>query len=133
MVAFSRRCRRLVRRRDKVTLAMHRPPISRRFWLNRLPGDGSCVKLAQRKDLPYGEKKATDTQIRLQIDTSRARRSRRANRCGTRGPSLKMASPHADNRESDDAIRLIHDALAPAGARAARRPSMGPADVAVGR
>jgi len=43
------------------------------FWLNRLPGDGSCVKLAQRKDPPYGEKKAAVAQIRLQIDTSPAR------------------------------------------------------------
>src|SRR6516162_229585 len=40
------------------------------FWLDRLPPDGSCVKLAQRKDPPCGKKKAADANNRLQTDTS---------------------------------------------------------------
>jgi hypothetical protein len=34
--------------------------------------DGSCVKLAQRKNLPYGKKKAAGAKTCLHIDTSEA-------------------------------------------------------------
>src|SRR5271166_3782137 len=82
MVAFSRRCRRFVRRRDKVTLAMHGPPNSRRILVRPLTaGDGSCVKLAQRKDPPCGKKKAAKPDNRLQTDTSQHLHSTPANTC----------------------------------------------------
>jgi hypothetical protein len=32
--------------------------------------DGSCGKLAQRKNLPYGKKKAAEAETCLHIDTS---------------------------------------------------------------
>src|SRR5215469_14085868 len=112
MVAFSRRCRRFVRRRDKVTLAIRGPPISRQILVGPLTvGDGSCVKLAQRKNPPCGKKKAAAVYILIHPRAGRSLAKRVRTCCLSR----KIASTHR-SRESNDAVRPVHDALAPAGA-----------------
>jgi hypothetical protein len=59
MVAFSRTCRRFVRRRDKDTLAMDDLQIFRRAVTETAYREyGGCVNLAQKEDPSYGKKKA---------------------------------------------------------------------------
>src|SRR6202023_1394037 len=92
MVASSRMCRRFVRRRDKVTLAMQDLRSLGEFWLRPLTGGGSCVKLAQEENPILRQKKGgkrgslfTNGYI-LNISACSP-----ADRCEGALPSLKMA------------------------------------------
>src|SRR6516162_4703241 len=115
MVAFSRRCRRFVRRRDKVTLAMHGPPKSRRILVRPLTAGTAAASNWRREKTRLAAKKRQPNQI---IDYKLIHPNiRPAKNVRTERSSLKMGSPPIDSRESDDAVRPFHHALAPAGAR----------------
>src|SRR5271165_5000341 len=102
------------------------------FWNTSSLRRGSCVKLAQRKNPPYGKKKAARASVGLQTDTlESAAFGLLANTC--EGAARRLRSPRpTDSQESIDAVRSVHHALAPARARPFRGPSLGSPDVALG-
>src|SRR6266481_3125947 len=111
-----------------------RPPISRRFFgYDRLPGGGSCVKLAQEEKPTLRQKKGgkrgslfTYGYI-LNIPACSL-----ADRCEGAPPSLKMARYQPTAGRVTNAVRPLYDALAPAGAWPLRGPSLGSANLALG-
>src|SRR6516162_2638052 len=63
MVAFSRRCRRFVRRRDKVTLAMHGPPKSRQILVRPLTAGTAAASNWRREKTRLAAKKRQPNRI----------------------------------------------------------------------
>src|SRR6516164_3890704 len=121
MVAFSRRCRRLVRRRDKVTLAMHGPPISRRILVEPLTGETAAASNWRRgKTRLAAKKRQRNTKSIYKLIHPSARSCALANACEGAARRLKSPRPN-DSRESDDAVRPP------------RWPPLGSTDIALGR
>src|SRR4029077_14509658 len=117
MVAFSRRCRRFVRRRDKVTLVIHEPPIYRRIMVKPLTAGTAAASNWRRGKTRLTAKKSrlSPKSVYILIHLQARHRSP-ANAC--EAARRRVKSPRrTDSRESDDAIRPLHYALAPAGAR----------------
>src|SRR4029077_9682875 len=105
MVAFSRRCRRFVRRRDKVTLVIHEPPISRRILVKPLTAGTAAASNWRRGKTRLTAKKRRlhrkSVYILIHLQGPPANACEAARR--------RVKSPRrTDSRESDDAIRPLH-------------------------
>src|SRR5271155_3479542 len=145
MVAFSRTCRLLVRRRDDVTLVISDLPIVGAVQRPSQPwGTVAGVESGATFQPTCGKKKAdwglflsyfdTQRQKLTQINRDRNERADLRSR-QMRGWPLAADKLFSPNQQpgGPDAIRPIYDAFASAGVRPLRGSSMGPPDPALGR
>src|ERR1700731_4518103 len=145
MVAFSRTCRLLVRRRDKVALVIADLPIHRGLVTGPTcrRGTEAGVEVGATIRPTCGEKKANEgpfghnliqsDQKRYKLTKSERIAAPSACHCGIRRLNcVNYFFVRTHSREGPDAIRPVYDAFASTGVRPLRGSSMGPPDPALG-